>query len=72
MIKAVNPKYQKAVNDFVKWDKAYEQEVNKNAEIGKDTSPAQDRAYEKAFAAWQELPKYEQDNLSKNMDTIGY
>ncbi len=66
---AINKKYQSAINRFIKWNSKYEHLVDTTEDNG---GLAQERAYDKASELFNELPKREQKNLAKHIDTIGY
>lgn len=71
-VTAINSKYQSLINRFLKWNHNYNQLVNLNHHRDRDTCPKQEKAYDKAMECWDQLPKREQQNVSKQVDTIGY
>lgn len=68
-ITAIKTKNQAKVNKFVRWNEAYNTIVDETDDGG---SLRQERAYDKACTYWEELPKYEQKNISTKIDTVGY
>lgn len=68
-IQAINPKYQSIINRFIRWDRKYQHIVDTTDDNG---GLAQERAYNKAYELFNDLPKREQKNLSKHFPTIGY
>lgn len=64
-MQAINKKYQKLVDRFLKADAAYNAIVDATEDNG---GAKQERAYEKAQELYSQLPKREQ----KNLKIIGY
>ncbi len=69
---AVNKKHQANVNKVLSWCKKYDLEVNKNDALDKESSPYQEKCYQKAFEFLAELPKREKDNINKSYDITGF
>jgi hypothetical protein len=67
MIIAIHPRHQKAVDRFVKADARYDAIVAKNHAVGKDSSLAQENAYDKAAHIFDNLPIREQQNICKTI-----
>ncbi len=65
----IKNKNKAAIEKFLRWDEKYNHIVDKTEDSG---GFLQEQAYDKASEAWEALPKYEQKNLSKNMDATGY
>ena len=69
VIIAINKKHQAAVNRFISWAAKYDLIVDQTDDSG---SLKQERAFDKACDYWNELPKREQKNISKQIETSGY
>lgn len=65
-VTAMNPKHQRKVNAFIKWNAKYDDLVNKCLE---DSNSAYN-AYDNAQEIWCELPKREQSNIAKQIPHV--
>ena len=65
-VTAINKKYQKNVNAFVRWNAKYDALVD----AGKDETQQSETAYEKAFSIYNDLPKRERANINKNVPHV--
>ena len=67
-IKAINPAHQKAVDSFIKADKAYSTRIDylhaNDLDDGEDIKA--NKLYSRAFDYFDALPKREQLNISKS------
>lgn len=66
---AINSKHQKTVNKFLSWNAKYDAIVDATEDNG---GRKQENAYNKASEFFSELPKREQKNLARFVDTVGY
>ncbi len=73
-VTAINHWHQRHVGGFLREDSIYNSAVNEYDanDIDDDKRPKQERAYNNACTYWEMLPKREQKNISKFIDTTGY
>ena len=62
---AINPKYQRDVERAYAAIRKYHEIVNANAEKGRDSSPAQERAYDKWLEIIGEIPAREAQQVRR-------
>ena len=67
-IKAINPTHQKAVNSFIKADKAYSARIDylHANDLDDSEDSKANKLYGRAFDCFDALPKREQLNISKS------
>lgn len=68
-VKAINKKHQSTVNRFIKANARYDQIVDETEDNG---GMKQERAYDKAYELFHELPAREQKNIARTINCIGY
>ena len=85
-IEAIKTKHQSLINRYIKWDRKHSDQVNEHDELytkfeaenklyraEERSMRQQENSFEKLQNLWDDLPKYEQKNVTKQYKSLfGY
>jgi len=85
-IEAIKTKHQSLINRYIKWDRKHSDQVNEHDELylkfedenklyraEERSMRQQENSFEKLQDLWDDLPKYEQKNVTKQYKSLfGY